>query len=79
MIAGEKELSQPSQPMRFVSGPVFAVPGSDLDWALGTSWGKQWLPKLKTGLTAAPDVTRLKAIGLRNTFFGFGISYPVGG
>jgi hypothetical protein len=64
---------------RFVAGPVIAVPGSLLDWTLGTTWGQQWLPKAKTGFTAAPDVTRLNDISVRNTFFGFGIAYPVGG
>jgi hypothetical protein len=72
-------VSSPRDPVRFVGGPTFSVPGSLLDWTLGTPWGQQWLPKAKTGLTAAPDLTRLNAIGVKNTFFGFGITYPVGG
>lgn len=71
-------ISSPDDPVRFVGGPTLSVPGSLLDWTLGTTWGQQWLPKAKAGLTAAPDVTRLNAIGFKNTFFGFGITYPVG-
>ena len=72
-------LSSPNDPVRFVGGPTFLVPGSLLDWTLGTTWGQQWLPKAKAGLTAAPDVMRLNDISINNTFFGLGISYPIGG
>lgn len=72
-------VSSVGDPVRFISGPTLAVPGSLLDWTLGTSWGQKWLPKAKVGLTAAPDVTRLNSIGFKNTFYGFGLTYPVGG
>lgn len=61
-----------------VAGPTFAVPGSLLDWALGTTWGQQWLPRLKTGVTASYDLVRPSQAHWRPDFYGFGIAYPVG-
>lgn len=61
-----------------VAGPTFALPGSLLDWALGTTWGAQWLPKLKTGVTASYDLVRPSQAHLKPDFYGFGIAYPVG-
>ncbi len=61
-----------------VAGPTFALPGSLLDWALGTTWGQQWLPKLKTGVTASYDLVRPSQAHWKPDFYGFGIAYPVG-
>ena len=64
---------------RVVGGPTFALPGSLLDWALGTSWGSLWLPKLKTGVTAGWDLVRPSQMQAKPSFYGFGVAYPVGG
>jgi hypothetical protein len=64
---------------KVIGGPTFALPGSLLDWALGTTWGQQWLPKLKTGVTASYDIVRPSQAHLKPDFYGFGIMYPVGG
>ncbi len=72
-------LSEPAAPVRFLAGDVVQVPGSDLDWALGTNWGAQWLPKLKTGILFAHDLSRLTKTHLFGDFIGIGASYPIGG
>lgn len=63
---------------RAVGGLTLAVPGSLLDWSLGTTWGQQWLPKLKTGVTASYDLVRPSQAHLAPDFYGFGVAYPVG-
>lgn len=70
--------SDPPAPARPLGGATLAVPGSLLDWALGTSWGAMWLPRLKTGLLGAYDLTRISQLHARPTFFGLGIAYPLG-
>lgn len=62
-----------------LGGPTFHLPGSVLDWALGTKWGESWLPKLKTGLFAGYDIFHPNDIKLKPSFAGFGVSYPVFG
>lgn len=71
-------LSEPSSGPRVLGGVTIMVPGSDLDWALGTSWGDMWLPKLKTGMLAGYDLTRPSALHPRPDFIGVGLSYKVG-
>ncbi len=66
------------QSPKVVGGPTFAVPGSLLDFALGTTWGQQWLPKLKTGVAVGWDIVRPSQMQAKPSFVGFGISYPVG-
>lgn len=70
--------SEPAAAPHALGGFTLAVPGSLLDWALGTSWGQAWLPKLKTGLLGAYDLTRPSALHARPSFFGFGLAYPLG-
>lgn len=71
-------LTEPSSPARPLGGFTFAVPGSTLDWALGTDWGARWAPRLKTGLLFAYDLTRVNALRLRPNFVGVGATYPWG-
>ena len=60
---------------KFLGGLTVAVPGSTLDWALGTNMGAQWVPALKTGLLCAYDVSRPKALKAVPDFVGIGASY----
>ena len=60
-------------------GPTAQVPGSSLDWLLGTKMGSAWLPKLKTGVYAGYDLLAPSSIKLKPNFIGFGIAYPVFG
>ncbi len=78
LFAGEASGAVSVSP-RVVGGPTFALPGSLLDWTLGTSWGSLWLPKLKTGVTAGWDLVRPSQMQAKPSFYGFGIAYPVGG
>ncbi len=72
-------LTAPSGAPHALGGLTVAVPGSTLDWALGTSWGAAWLPKLKTGILAAYDLTRIKALKAVPDFVGVGFQWPLGG
>lgn len=72
-------LSDPSASTRFLGGSNVAVPGAALDWALGTSWGQKWLPKLKTGMVFAHDLSRPSQLHWKPDFIGVGASYPIGG
>lgn len=60
---------------KFLGGATIAVPGSTLDWALGTKMGDAWAPNLKTGVLCAYDLSRIKQIGLVPDFVGIGASY----
>lgn len=68
----------PEAPARILAGDIFQVPGSTLDWALGTKMGDAWLPRLKTGVLFAHDLSRLSKTHLFGEFQGVGISYPFG-
>ena len=72
-------LSQPlnSSP-HTLAGPTLFVPGSALDWALGTNYGAAWLPSLKTGILFGYDMTRPNTIHVKPTFMGPGISWAFG-
>lgn len=72
------DLSAVGAAPKAVAGPTFAMPGSLLDWALGTTWGQQWLPKLKTGVNVSWDLVRPSQAHVKPDFIGFGIAYPVG-
>ena len=74
-----KPITQAAAPIRFLAGDVVAVPGSTLDWALGTKWGDAWLPKLKTSVLFAHDLSRLSKTHLFGDFIGIGATYPIGG
>ena len=76
VLAGESSGAVGVAP-RAVAGPTFAVPGSLLDWSLGTTWGQQWLPKLKTGVIAWYDLARPSQAHWRPDGYGFGIAYPI--
>ncbi len=71
-------LSEPATPARPLGGMTFAVPGSTLDWALGTNWGDKFVPALKTGILAAYDLTRIKQLHINPSFLGIGAAYPFG-
>lgn len=71
--------SEPAAAPHALGGVTVAVPGSALDWALGTKWGDAWLPALKTGLLCAYDLTRLKALKAVPDFVGVGASWTFGG
>lgn len=66
-------------PIRFLAGDVIQIPGSDLDWLLGTKWGDAWLPKLKTGILFAHDLSRINKTHLFGDFKGVGVTWPYGG
>lgn len=70
--------SSPASTPHALGGLTFAVPGSALDWALGTTWGDMWLPRLKTGVLAAYDLTRVKALHIDPSFIGIGAAWPFG-
>lgn len=71
--------TEPQSSVRFLAGDVWQVPGSTLDWTLGTKWGSAWAPKLKVGLLFAHDLSRISKTHLFGEFQGIGLSYPVGG
>lgn len=73
--ASKPMLSEPAAPLRPLGGVTVAIPGSLLDYALGTKWGDTWAPRLKTGLLLADDFTRPSQLHLRPTFVGVGITY----
>lgn len=60
-----------------LGGPTLHVPGSLLDWALGTQMGAAWLPKLKAGVFAGYDLFHPTNIKAKPNFSGFGVTYPV--
>ena len=63
----------------FFLGETIQVPGSVIDWALGTKMGDTWVPRLKTGFLVAYDMWHLKEVAQKNgapSFVGGGISYP---
>lgn len=62
---------------KFLGGATISVPGSTLDWALGTNMGAMWVPRLKTGVLYAQDFTRPKAMTWGSGFVGVGASYPL--
>lgn len=70
--------SSPNQSPRSIGGPTVLVPGSVLDWAMGTNYGAAWLPSLKTGILLGYDLTRIKALGIKPDFAGPGITYAWG-
>lgn len=65
----------PGSAPRFLGGSIIGVPGSTLDWALGTKWGEAWVPNLKTGVLFAHDLTRIAKTHLFGDFIGIGASY----
>ena len=71
-------LTEPASPLRFLGGDVIQIPGSTLDWVLGTKWGDAWAPRLKTGILFAHDLSRLNKTHLFGDFQGIGISYLLG-
>lgn len=71
-------LSEPATPMRWLAGDVIAVPGSTLDWALGTKMGDQWVPNLKTGVLFAHDLSRIAKTHLFGDFIGVGAAWAFG-
>ncbi len=76
-LGATHDLSAIGAAPKAVGGATLAIPGSALDWALGTTWGQQWLPKLKTGVNASWDFVRPSQAHWHPDFYGFGISYPV--
>lgn len=63
---------------RSLAGATVLVPGSALDWAMGTNYGAKWLPALKSGVLVAYDATRPKSLGLKPDFVGPILSYRFG-
>lgn len=79
-LGGSKPLlSDPPAPIAFLGGLVVTVPGSLLDLALGTHMGDLWVPRLKTGVLLADDLTRPSQLHLRPSFAGIGAAWPFGG
>lgn len=70
--------NQPGSSAKPLGGLTFSIPGSLLDWALGTKWGDTWVPNLKTGLLGAYDLTRIKTLHSRPNFIGIGAAWPFG-
>ncbi len=68
-----------SSSLRVLAGETIQVPGSALDWALGTKMGSYWLPKAKAGLLIAHDWTRPSAMHLAPDFVGLGLTWLMGG
>lgn len=68
-------LSEPAATPVALGGLTMAMPGSTLDWALGTSWGDLWAPRLKTGILCAYDLSRPNALKVVPGFVGFGVTY----
>lgn len=62
----------------FLGGDIISIPGSTLDWALGTKWGDAWAPRLKTGVLFAHDLSRLNKTHLFGDFIGIGATYLIG-
>lgn len=77
--ASKPLLTAPAGGARALGGLTVAVPGSTLDWALGTAWGAAWLPRLKTGVLCAYDLTRLRALKAVPDFVGVGAAWAFGG
>lgn len=73
-----KPMVQPATPVRFLAGDVIQVPGSTLDWALGTNWGDKWAPNLKTGILFAHDLSRIAKTHLFGDFQGIGVQWLFG-
>lgn len=73
-----KPVVQPAVPVRFLAGDIVQVPGSLLDWALGTKWGAAWLPNLKTGVLFAHDISRVSKTHLFGDFQGIGAAWAFG-
>lgn len=73
-----KPIVEPATPTRFLAGDVIQIPGSTLDWALGTKWGDAWLPPLKTGVLFAHDLSRISTTHLKPDFIGIGATWPFG-
>lgn len=65
-------------PTKGIGGGTFQIPGSLLDFALGTKMGDMWVPKLKTGIFGGWDFVRPKDLKARPDFIGFGAGYPFG-
>lgn len=63
---------------RSLAGATVLVPGSALDWAMGTNYGEKWLPALKSGILVAYDASRPKALGWSPDFVGALLSYKLG-
>lgn len=63
---------------RSLAGGTVLVPGSALDWALGTNYGDKYLPALKSGILVAYDVTRPKSLSWNPNFIGPILSYKLG-
>jgi hypothetical protein len=63
------------QDEKIIAGPTAKVPGSLLDWTLGTSWGKAWLPNLKAGMLFGWDLTRPAALKIKPNFIGVGVAF----
>lgn len=61
-----------------VAGPTGQVPGSLLDFLLGTKMGDAWLPRLKTGMFFGWDITRPRDLKVRPDFIGVGVNWPMG-
>jgi hypothetical protein len=68
-------LSNAGQTTRFLMGETIGVPGSTLDWALGTTWGDKWVPQLKTGILIAHDWSRIHAMHILPDFIGAGVTW----
>ncbi len=78
-VGGKKPLlSSAGDPTTFLGGITVCVPGSLLDFALGTKMGDTWIPRLKTGILLADDLTRPNAMHLNPTFAGLLGSYTFG-
>jgi hypothetical protein len=60
---------------KIIAGPTVKVPGSLLDWTLGTSWGQAWLPKAKAGLLIGWDFTRPAILKAKPNFAGVGVAF----
>lgn len=63
---------------RSLAGGTILVPGSALDWVMGTNYGNKFLPALKSGVLVAYDITRPNSLGLRPDFVGGLLEYHLG-
>lgn len=72
-------LAPKNNSMRVLGGNTIMVPGSVLDWALGTKYGDKYLPALKTGILLSYDLTRPSELHALPSFAGPGVSYAFGG
>lgn len=71
-------LTKQSEGPHELVGATMLVPGSALDWAMGTKYGDEWLPALKSGLLCGYDATHPKTIRLRPDFVGALLEYKLG-